>query len=103
MHFIAVGGQRGRFAGFLLFISSYDVSQSDDIKGFTQCYKDGPQLPPMNFTTVRAERGQYIIYYNERLEGVTYPEGYEVDNVHTELCEVIVQGKWCINSEYINI
>lgn len=93
MHFLAAERQQGRFAGFVLYISNYDVSQRDDIKGFTQCYKDGPQLPPLNFTTLCAEKGQYVIYYNERLEGVTYPEGYEVDNVHTELCEVIVQGK----------
>lgn len=94
MHFIAVGRQRGRFAGFWLYVSNYDVSQSDDIKGLNQCYKDVTQLPPLNFTTVCAERGQYVIYYNERLEGVTYPEGYEVDNVYTELCEVIVQGTY---------
>lgn len=94
MHFITVGRQRGRFAGFLLYVSNYDVSQSDDIKGLNQCYKDVTQLPPLNFTTVCVESGQYVIYYNERLDGVPYPEGYEVDNVYTELCEVIVQGTY---------
>lgn len=94
MHFIGVGRQWGRFAGFSLYLSNNDESQSDDIKGLNQCYKDVTQLPPLNFTTVCAERGQYVIYYNERLEGVTYPEGYEVDNVYTELCEVIVQGTY---------
>lgn len=94
MHFIAVGRQWGRFAGCSLYVSNYDVSQSDDIKGLNQCYKDVTQLPPLNFTTVCAEKGQYVIYYNERLDGVTYPEGYEVDNLYTELCEVIVQGTY---------
>lgn len=94
MHFIGVGRQWGRFAGFSLYLSNNDESQRDDIKGLNQCYKDVTQLPPLNFTTVCAERGQYVIYYNERLEGVTYPEGYEVDNVYTELCEVIVQGTY---------
>ena len=56
------------------------------------CYKDGPQLPPLNFTTTCTEHGRYVIFYNERLDGVTYPDGYEIQNVFTELCEVIVQG-----------
>lgn len=37
--------------------------------------------------------GRYVIYYNERRREVTYPEKYELDNVFTELCEVIVNGK----------
>lgn len=36
--------------------------------------------------------GRYVIYYNERRREVTYPEKYELDNVFTELCEVIVNG-----------
>ena len=58
------------------------------------CYKDGPALPPLNFTTKCTLSGRYVIFYNERLDGVTYPEGYEVfANVYTELCEVTVNGK----------
>lgn len=34
-----------------------------------------------------------IIFYNERLEEVEYPERYELSNVLSERCEVIVQGK----------
>lgn len=88
--------QRGRFAGFSLYISNTDVSALEDIKGSTLCYKDGFQLPPLNFTTKCAEYGRYVIFYNERLNGVTYPSGYEIDNVYTELCEVIVQGTYLI-------
>lgn len=84
--------QRGRFAGFSLYISSTNVSALEDIKGSTLCYKDGSQLPPLNLTTKCAEYGRYVIFYNERLDGVTYPSGYEIYNVYTELCEVIVQG-----------
>lgn len=36
------------------------------------------------------EHGRYVIVYNERLDGVTYPAGYELHNVYTELCDVIV-------------
>ena len=57
------------------------------------CYKDGPQLPPLNFTTTCITSGRYIIFYNERLDGVTYPAGYEIHFTLVELCELIVQGK----------
>lgn len=57
------------------------------------CYKDGPHLPPLNITIVCVESGRYVIFYNERLNGVTYPTGYVLENVFTELCEVVVQGK----------
>lgn len=80
--------QRGRFAGFSLYVST-----TGDIQGSTLCYKDGAQLPPLNFTTTCTEHGRYVIFYNERIDGVIYPDGYEIQHVFTELCEVIVQGK----------
>lgn len=79
--------QRGRFAGFSIF-----VSNTGNINGSMLCYKDGPQLPPLNFTTTCPESGRYVIFYNERLDVVRYPTGYEVTNAYTELCEVIVKG-----------
>lgn len=92
---IPVVRQRGRLAGFLLYVSNYDVSSIADIKGSTLCYKDGPQLPLLNFTTICTEKGRYVVFYNERLDGVIYPDGYEVKNIYTELCEVTVQGAFC--------
>nr|XP_022311771.1 multiple epidermal growth factor-like domains protein 10 isoform X1 [Crassostrea virginica] len=80
--------QRGRFAGFSLYISNTGDKESSSL-----CYKDGPALPPLNFTITCTLSGRYVIFYNERLDGVTYPVGYEVvDNVFTELCEVTVNG-----------
>nr|XP_022311777.1 multiple epidermal growth factor-like domains protein 10 [Crassostrea virginica] len=80
--------QQGRFAGFSLYISN-----TGDMTSSSLCYKDGPALPPLNFTTKCTLSGRYVIFYNERLDGVTYPEGYEVfANVYTELCEVTVNG-----------
>nr|XP_034321740.1 multiple epidermal growth factor-like domains protein 11 [Crassostrea gigas] len=79
--------QRGRFAGFSLY-----VSNSGDISGSTLCYKDDQHLPPLNFSTVCIKRGRYVIFYNERLDGVIYPDGYELQNVYIEICEVIIQG-----------
>ena len=57
------------------------------------CYKDGPQLPSLNFTATCIKPGRYVIFYNERLERVAYPEEYQLDRVYTEICEVIVQGR----------
>lgn len=56
------------------------------------CYKDGSELPLLDFTTTCTELGRYVIFYNERLQGATYPKDYELINVFTELCEVIVNG-----------
>lgn len=93
IQYIAVERQRGRFAGFSMYVSDFNVLSNADIQGSTLCYKDGPDLPSLNFTTACTEMGRYVIYYNERLKEGIYPKGYEVENVFTELCEVIVQGK----------
>nr|XP_022305551.1 platelet endothelial aggregation receptor 1-like [Crassostrea virginica] len=80
--------QRGRFAGFSLYISNTGDKESSSL-----CYKDGPALPPLNFMITCTLSGRYVIFYNERLDGVTYPVGYEVvSNVYTELCEVTING-----------
>ncbi|XP_011418522.3 protein draper isoform X1 [Magallana gigas] len=79
--------QRGRFAGFSLYIAN-----TSSIKGSTLCYKDEPQLPPLNFTRVCPYVGRYLIFLNERLDETSYPRGYQLQNVFTELCEVIVEG-----------
>lgn len=68
--------QRGRFAGFSLF-----VSDTDSIQGSSLCYRDGPQLLPLNFTATCTEHRRYVIFYNERLDGVSYPERYQLRNV----------------------
>lgn len=101
---MAVNRQRGRFAGFSLYVSNSDVSSGPDIKGSNVCYNDTPPLPPLNFTTICLKQGRYIIYYNERLAETTYPTGYELNNVYTELCEVKVQGNYLKKkSRYINV
>lgn len=82
--------QQGRFAGFSLYVSNNGI-----IEHSTLCYKNSINVPPLNFTTNCTKYNRYVIFYNERLDGVQYPEGYEVTNVFTELCDVIVQGKTC--------
>lgn len=85
----AVDRQKGRFVGFSLYVSNTGV-----MHGSTLCYKDGPTLPPLNFTTTCTQSGRYVLFYNERLEEVVYPSGYEIYNVITELCEVTVRGTY---------
>ena len=80
--------QRSRFAGFSLHVSTNGTRDNASL-----CYKDGPKLPTLNFTTPCITSGRYVTFYNERLPGVTYPNEYDVNTVYTELCEVIVYGK----------
>ncbi|XP_065922546.1 receptor-type tyrosine-protein phosphatase epsilon [Magallana gigas] len=84
--------QRGRFAGFSLYVSNTTNRHMGHL-----CYKDGPQLPPLDFNTNCITHGRYVIFYNERIPGTTYPIGYEVSPVFTELCEVTVTG--CSSSD----
>lgn len=84
--------QRGRFAGFSIYISN--TGNTYNFENASLCYKDGPLLPPLNFTTTCIISGRYVIFYNERLDGVKYPDEFEASNtIHTELCEVQVNGK----------
>lgn len=85
--------QRGHFAGFSLYVSN----TTDRHMGHL-CYKDGPQLPPLDFNTNCLTHGRYVIFYNERLPGTTYPMGYELAPVFTQLCEVTVTEKTVIKS-----
>ncbi|XP_056017463.1 multiple epidermal growth factor-like domains protein 11 [Ostrea edulis] len=79
--------QRGRAAGFSLYVSNTTIKEDGYL-----CYKNGQELPPLDFSTTCVKHGRYVIFYNERLGGITYPTGYETAAVHTELCEVTVTG-----------
>ncbi|XP_048750094.2 multiple epidermal growth factor-like domains protein 10 isoform X2 [Ostrea edulis] len=83
-----VSRQRGRFAGFSIYLSNSTRKEAG-----IMCYKNGQELPPLEFTTTCTGLGRYVFFYNERLRNVTYPDGYET-YTYTELCEVIVQGKY---------
>lgn len=78
-----------RFLGFFLY-----VSNTTDILHGTLCFKDinfTRATIPAVFNTTCPVHGQYVIYYNERLKGVTYPDGYS-DYVGSDLCEMEVYG-----------
>lgn len=86
MSFVVIN-QRGRYAGFSLY-----VSNTTDIQNESLCYKNGQELPFWDFNTTCTTYGRYVIFYNERLDGINYPATYEINSVFTELCEVTVTG-----------
>ncbi|XP_065942508.1 uncharacterized protein [Magallana gigas] len=77
------------FLGFSLYVSN----TTNKLHG-TLCFKDTNftlDTIPAVFTTICPVYGQYVIYYNERLTSVTYPEYYSF-SVGNNLCEVEVYG-----------
>ncbi|XP_078327321.1 uncharacterized protein LOC111115469 [Crassostrea virginica] len=80
----------GTFLGFALYISN----TTDKSQG-TLCFKDSnyttSTIPPVVNITCPIH-GQYVIYYNERLAGVTYPPDYYYPYAYNLLCEVEVYG-----------
>ena len=79
--------QRGRLAGFSLYVSTDGAIDNSSL-----CYKDGPALPSLDFIINCVKYGRYVIFYNERLDAVSYPASYEHSS-YTELCELTVYGK----------
>lgn len=81
--------QRGRFAGFSLYVSENGKTEDKYL-----CYKN-EHSPPLNFSKVCEMSGRYIIIFNKRGDILTSFQGYEANNVVMELCEVIVYGNDC--------
>lgn len=78
------------FLGFSLYVSN----TTDKSEGVL-CFKDTnftTSTIPAVFTTKCTVHGQYVIYYNERLPRVSYPEDYS-KHAKADLCEAEVYGK----------
>ncbi|XP_056002107.1 multiple epidermal growth factor-like domains protein 10 isoform X2 [Ostrea edulis] len=85
----STNGLSGRFLGFSLY-----VSNATDRTNGKLCLHDTDYTRdtiPAVLNVTCPVHGQYVIYYNERLQGVTYPTGYS-DYAFNELCEVEVYG-----------
>lgn len=79
------------FLGFSIYISN-TTRKEDGVL----CFKDTNYTTntiPQVFTIACPYHGQYVIYYNERLRGVSYPKGYS-RFAYNDLCEVEVQGMY---------
>lgn len=82
------------FLGFSVYVSN----TTERFEG-TLCFKDTNftlDTIPAVFTTVCPLHGKFVIYYNERLQGLTYSKEYS-PYAEINLCEVEVYGESCIN------
>lgn len=73
-----------------MFVSN--TSRLEDLQNDILCYKNGQELPPLDFSTNCVTHGRFVKFYNERLDRINYPTGYVLSSVFTELCEVTVTG-----------
>ncbi|XP_056002226.1 platelet endothelial aggregation receptor 1-like isoform X4 [Ostrea edulis] len=83
------------FAGFFLYVSN--TTSKDD--GHL-CFHEIQNVTgtPIEIQTIRCSvHGRYVIYYNERIQGVTYPSYYS-QYANNDLCEVEVFG--CRDPKY---
>lgn len=87
-------GSSNWLTSVVLGFSVYISNTTHRLQG-TLCFKDNQfnqTTIPAVFTTPCYVHGQFVIYYNERRAGVTYPSGYSTE-AFNELCELEVYGK----------
>ncbi|XP_062593163.1 receptor-type tyrosine-protein phosphatase alpha-like [Saccostrea cucullata] len=85
--------QRERMYGYQLYASNTTDLRNLDM--MHHCYNhSGPALPDLTSNHVCTTFGRYVIFYNERIPGVTYPNsnGGNQHFTYVQLCEIIVYG-----------
>lgn len=71
------------------------ISNTTNPKNGVVCYhdrQDATHTIPSQVDIFCSIVGRYVIYYNERLPGITYKENYS-QYAFADLCEVEVYGK----------
>ncbi|XP_062595637.1 uncharacterized protein LOC134256989 [Saccostrea cucullata] len=85
--------QRELMYGYQLYVSNITDLRALDL--IHHCYNhSGPALPDLISNHVCTAFGRYVIFYNERIPGVTYPNsnGGIQNFTYVQLCEIIVNG-----------
>ncbi|XP_056003587.1 multiple epidermal growth factor-like domains protein 10 [Ostrea edulis] len=78
-----------RFLGFSLYVSNTTDRTQGELCFHDTNYTRATIPAVLNVTC--PVHGQYVIYYNERLQGKTYPDGYST-SAYNDVCEVEVYG-----------
>ena len=95
IYFIFIKGLSNGYVPRTLGFSLYVSNTTNKSEGHL-CFKDTVytlSTIPAVFNTTCPVHGQYVIYHNERLPEVTYPDNYST-YAFNELCELEVFGKY---------
>ena len=93
MHRVLKPGSTSSYTSWALGFSLYVSNTTNRLDGIL-CFQDtefNTSTIPAVFNVTCTVHGQYVIYYNERLPGVTYPDGYS-PYAYNDICEVEVFG-----------
>ena len=80
----------------MLGFSIYVSNTTDKLDG-KLCYKEQSpytsEFALPSWVVTCNTHGQYVFYYNERLQGITYPDDYS-KYAYNDICELEVWGKY---------